>query len=124
MTQIEDFIYQHEGDQREVMLALHELLALELGLTAKLRYKIPFYYRKSWICYINPVKRTRVELAFIRGNELSNEQGLLISKGRKQVLGIEFEKASDIPFEALHEIIRESLMLDEMVHYKSKRSKK
>ena len=65
-----NFIYNHEGPQRAIMLYLHELLVNEMGLEAKLRYKIPFYYRKSWICYLNPVKPDSIELAFTRGNEL------------------------------------------------------
>lgn len=121
MSEVEDFIYQFEGHQREVMLYFHQLMTKELNLSEKIRFKIPFYYGKSWICYLNPIKDGKIELAFIRGNELSNTQGLLHNKGRKQVPGVEFDTVSDIPFEAINEIIQEALLLDETEPYKSKR---
>jgi len=123
MTAVEDYIYSLDDSQRELMLAIHKLLSEELDLTDKLRFKIPFYYRKSWICYLNPIKNKGIEVAFLRGNELSNSQGLLDSKGRKQVWGIELTKLSEIPFKELNEIIQEAILLDETVSYASKRKK-
>jgi len=121
MSKTEDFIYTCEGDQRAIMLYFHELLTEELNLTSKIRYKIPFYYGLSWICYLNPIKNNRVEFAFVRGNELSNDQGILNNKGRKQVYSIEFGKLSEIPKGQINEIIQEALLLDETTPYKSKR---
>ncbi len=116
MTAIENFIYQHEGEQRDILLYLHELLS-EQNLLSKIRYKVPFYYGKSWICYLNPVKPDGVELAFIRGNELSNEQGLLDKKDRKMVAGITVTAIVDLPKTAVLEIIQEAILLDETVAY-------
>ena len=121
MTEAEDFIYQFEGHQREVMLYFHRLLTAELDLTDKIRFKIPFYYRKSWICYLNPTKDSALEIAFIRGNELSNYQGILESRGRKQVFGVQFKKINEIPVQEMNEIIQEAILLDESVPYQSKR---
>jgi hypothetical protein len=123
MTEAEDFIYCLEGEQREIMLLLHQFLTNELGLNEKLRFKIPFYDRKTWICYLSPKKNGKVELAFIYGNELSNEQALLSCKGRKQVFGLEFEKVADIPFVALNEILQEALLIDESKIFGTKRKK-
>ena len=124
MTQVEDFISLQEGETRQIMQYLHDVLAGELGLVDKIRYRIPFYYHKSWICYSNPLKSNGVELAFLRGNELSNEQGILDFKGRKQVAGIELRTFSEIPRAAIYEIIQEALILDEIKPYASKRTKK
>ena len=124
MTAVEDFIYQLEGNQREVLLYFHHLLTTDLNLTEKIRYKIPFYYGKSWICYLNPTKDGKIEFAFIRGNELSNAQGLLENKGRKQVYSLTFEKVSDIPQSTIQEIIQEAILLDETTPYQSKRKSK
>lgn len=121
MTEVEGFIYNHDGTQRKIMLYIHKLLSDEFNLTDKLRFKIPFYYRKSWICYLNPSKNNSIEFAFVRGNELSNSQGLLDSKGRKQVWSIELTKPSEIPIKDLTEIIQEAILLDETVPYASKR---
>ena len=123
MAEVENFIYEHEGKQREVMLYLHNLLSSDLDLTVKMRYGVPFYYKKSWICYLNPTKKGTIEFAFTRGNELSNEQGLLDSKGRKQVYSVEFESLEDIPKETVNEVTQEAILLDEAIPYASKRKK-
>jgi hypothetical protein len=123
MTEVEDYIYNFEDSQRDILVYIHRLLSVDLNLEDKLRYKIPFYYRKSWICYLNPLKNKSIEFAFVRGNELSNSQGLLDSKGRKQVWSIEFNKLSEIPIMELNEIIQEAILLDETVPYGSKRKK-
>lgn len=124
MTKVEDFIYQFEGNQREIMLYFHNLLTIDLNLTEKIRFKIPFYYGRSWICYLNPTKEGKIEFAFVRGNELSNYQNILDSKGRKQVYSIEVEKMSEIPMRQINEIIQEAILLDETKPYESKRKSK
>lgn len=121
MANVEDFINQLENEQREIMLYFHELLAHQLELEGKIRFKIPFYYHKSWICYLNPIKNDAVELAFLLGKELSNDQGLLEAKDRKQVAGITFSRVEEIPKDAVYEIIQEALMLDEMKYNQRKR---
>lgn len=113
MTSIPDFIHRQAEHQKEILFFFHRLLTEELGLTPKIRYKIPFYYGQSWICYLNPIEKEGVELAFLRGNELSNVQGLLDSKDRKQVSGIEFQSLADIPQTEVYEIIQEAILLDE-----------
>ncbi len=123
MTAVDDFILDQPDPQKEILQYLHLLLTEELGLIPKIRYKIPFYYYKSWICYLNPLKEGGIELAFTRGNELSNEQGLLNFKGRKQVCGLDIRSVNAIPHEALYEILQEALILDENKPYASKRSK-
>ncbi len=121
MGEAENFIYQFEGNQREIMLYFHNLLTCDLGLEDKIRFKIPFYYRKSWICYLNPTKEKKIEFAFVRGNELSNSQGLLKNKGRKQVYSIDFEKVSDIPFRKL---FRRPFLLTKLSHTNQKENLK
>jgi hypothetical protein len=105
------------------MLFIHKLLSDELTLTDKLRFKIPFYYRNSWICYLNPSKNNSIEFVFVRGHELSNTQGLLDNKGRKQVWSMELTKPSEMPIKELTEIIQEAILLDETVPYASKGKK-
>jgi len=114
MSDIEDFILQFSGHQRAVLEYFHHLLTEDLQLTDKLRYKIPFYDGKTWICYLNPTKQNKIELVFLRGRELSNAQGLLSDKGRKIVSGIEFASVAEIPKKLINEIIQEAIYLDEI----------
>lgn len=121
MNEVEGYIAGLESPQQEIMDFLHQLIASYPEVSPKIRYKIPFYYRRSWICYLNPVKDGGVELAFTRGNELSNEQGLLRFRGRKQVGGVIFYALGDIREEVLHEVLQEAFVLDEQVPYNVRR---
>ncbi|WKN33761.1 DUF1801 domain-containing protein [Porifericola rhodea] len=123
MDAVESFIEESSGEQKRIMQYLHHKLMDNPGVSSKINYKIPFYYRKSWICYLNPLKPEGVELAFTRGNELSNLQGLLEDRGRKQIRGIVIKSRQDLAEEKIQEIIQEALLLDEEVPYRSKRSK-
>jgi len=73
---------------------------------------------------LNPLKDGGVDFAMLRGNELSNEQGLLDSFGRKQVWSVHFHEVEKIPLETLHEVLQEAILLDEEVPYNVKRKKK
>lgn len=121
MTEVESFIIGHEQSQRVIMSFLHRLLTTQFDLVAKIRYGIPFYYRRSWICYLNPTKTGQIEFAFTRGNELSNVQGILEDRGRKQVLSTILDNIVDVPEQAINEIIQEAILLDDQVPYRSTR---
>ena len=103
---------------------LHNLITSYPEITYKIRYRVPFYYQKSWICYLNPKKNEGVELAFIRANELSNENGLLDFKDRTQVAGVTFYNIKEINDEAVLEVLEEAFLLDQTVKYQSKNRKK
>ncbi|KAF0198960.1 MAG: hypothetical protein FD166_951 [Bacteroidetes bacterium] len=113
MHPVDEFILNYQGKQREIMLYISHLLLDQPGVYGKITYKIPFFYRKSWLCYLNPTRDGGIEFAFIRGHELSNDSGLLISRGRKQVMGITFYDVREIPYDSIAEIIHEAILLDE-----------
>ncbi|MEO9965261.1 MAG: DUF1801 domain-containing protein [Reichenbachiella sp.] len=123
MTDILDFFSNLESPQRELMEVLHQRILVDERITCKLRFKIPFYFQKSWICYLNPLKNNGVELCFLRANELSNEQNLLDFKDRKQVAGISYYSMDQIDKQALDQILHEAIILDESVKYAAKRKK-
>lgn len=87
------------------------------GIVMRERYKLPFYFGRSWICYLNPQKKGGIELAFTRGNELEDVSGLLRFRGRKQIAGVVFEKAADIPEEHVRSLFTEACALDRAVPY-------
>ncbi|MCB0557499.1 MAG: DUF1801 domain-containing protein [Lewinellaceae bacterium] len=123
MNDIEAYLSDLDSPQQEMIDYLHQLITSYPEVTAKIRYKIPFYYRRSWICYLNPTKDKGVELAFTRGNELSNEQGLLDARGRKQVSGVVFYQLKDIPEAVLYEVLQEAFLLDEEAPYSVRRKR-
>ncbi len=119
MNEVEEFIYGFEGDTQEVMKFLHELMTDQPGIQCKIAFRIPVYYRNSWIAYIQPLKKAGIEFVFTRGKELSNTQGILEARGRKEVSGIRLYRVEDIPLEQLYEVIQEAILLDETVPYSS-----
>ena len=120
---IEDYIYSQSENQQLILLKLNDFLIDFPEITPKVRYKIPFYYRKSWICYLNSIKNDGIELAFLRGNELSNLGGALRYYGRKQVMGIRYFYPEDINFDLIQDVLIEALELDERVPYTVKKNK-
>lgn len=116
---VEIYIDELEGEQKLIANRLHDLMLTFPEVTHKIRYKVPFYYRKSWVCYINPIKNEGIEFCFLRANELSNESGILDFKKRKQVAGIAIYDHNDIDQGSIIEVLNEAFLLDEKVKYVS-----
>lgn len=115
----EEFMYQYEGNQKEILDYFHHLFTEELGLTCKMRWKLPFYFNNSWIVYLNPTKSNTVELSYVRGNEMSNANGLMeYKRSRKQIMSTEIKELKSLPLEGILDNLQEALMIDETVPYK------
>lgn len=113
MTDCTSFLLDLEGNQRRLIESLLDRISLYPSVSCKLRYKIPFFYCRSWFCYLNPIKGDGVELAFIYGNEMADPTGLLQARGRKQVMGVYLYDLSDLSEETLDLLIAEALVVDE-----------
>lgn len=125
MNKSQEFILDFPGKQGEVLQYLHDMLMSFPEMESKIRYRVPFFYRRSWIVYLNPKKGELVELCFLRANEMSNEQGLLDFKDRTQVAGVTYGSVKEIDDAVLWEVVQEAILLDETVKYESKnRTKK
>ena len=120
---MEAFFENYKGATYALLQRLHAIITSLPGVEGRLTYNTPFYYRNTWICYLAPAKDGSVELGFTRGSELSNEQGLLDARGRKQVSGVVFRHVSEIPEETLLEVLQEALLVDEL-HSQNKKKKK
>lgn len=108
-----DKIYEMNTVEQEICLLLHDHFMSFPAIKSKLRYRIPFYYQYSWICYLNPQKKGGVELVFIRGKDMSNVQGVLERKGRKQVAGLLIKDNKSVNLELISELFAEALIIDE-----------
>ncbi len=113
MNEVETYILEKEGSQKEMLLYFHFLFVERFGLQPKIRFKIPMYYKNKWLTYLNPNKKGGVELSFINGFKLSNRQNLLESKGRKMVRSITFECLEEIQERLICEILEEAIEIDE-----------
>jgi hypothetical protein len=111
-------------NQQQLMMHLNELLENEFQLSRKMRFKLPFYFKNSWICYLNPLKNGALELAFTRANELPKDLDMLDFKDRKQVGSFTFFELSDELMMQIRIIMSEATLLDQEKEYASKRPKK
>lgn len=121
---VDEYILGLAPEHKILVKYFHDLLELEYGLRAKIRYGIPFYDGKSWICYLNPLQEPAIEVAFTRGNELINHHDILDFKGRKQVAGLEINKLDLSVIEIVEMLIQDAIALDLEKPYLSKRKKK
>jgi hypothetical protein len=117
MSAVEDYIWERPEPQRGLLMRLRQLLfAASPKMQEKIRYNVPFYDCPRWFCYTNPLKAGGVEVCFLRGDELSNEQGLLDARNRRNVCGVTIWDLADLAQkeEALLEIIQEAILLEEL----------
>ncbi len=122
---IEDFILEAEERWRPVLWSLRTLMFQQLpeGAQELLRHKIPFYYYKGPLCYLNP-RKTHLDLGFYRGASLSNEQSLLCGDG-KLVRHIRFapHDAQRAFSQEVLEVLHEAILLNEWHAEQKKKSK-
>jgi len=95
---------------------------------------IPFYTRNRLICFIWPPsvvwepganhekrKAKGVSLGFNQGKLMSNEDGVLLAEGRKQVYVMYFKELDDIDEAQVRALLFEAAMIDEQFVNKTKR---
>lgn len=119
---IEKYIHDAPEKYREILVRLYEIISNSSPfIEEKIAYTVPFFKHFGMLCYIAHGKRG-VEVGFWRGNELSNQQGILSNDERKIVRSLIYEKADDIDEQILMEILQEAMMLNEE-HFKAKKKK-
>ncbi len=106
------FVDRISENQREITYFLHDQFMSYPGVQCKIRFKIPFYYYRSWLCYLNPFKGDKIELCYIHGRIVTDSSGILDAKGRKKISGVMITDIKSIPLEAVHEIFSESIIID------------
>ncbi|HEV8511925.1 MAG TPA: DUF1801 domain-containing protein [Cyclobacteriaceae bacterium] len=97
-------------------------------------WRIPFYSRNRLICFIWPPsvssepgvnkekqKAKGVTLGFNQGKLMSNEDGVLLAEGRKQVYVMYFKKLDDIDEARVRALLFEAAMIDEQFVKKKKK---
>ena len=113
---IDDFNLAISENQSEIINRLNVAFLDIPSIELKKKFSIPFYYRFSWIAYLNPIAKNGIELCFISGNELSNHDGRLDFKKRKQIAGISIYQPSDINMGSTLDHFHEALIIDEKKH--------
>jgi len=119
---VRTFIADQPSPQREIMTILRSWI-LDLGqhIQEKISAKVPYFYFYGPLCFLHPGRDT-VELGFAKGYELTDEEKLLESRGRKHVKTITFYSITQLEEqeESLRHMLNEAAILNE---YRFKRQK-
>lgn len=117
-SDIDDFFENQSPDIRRVLQYVRQLL---LVAHPKMREKFMysntiFFFCLDYVCYFGKIHKTKgVEICFVKGFLLSNEQGLLEDKGRKLIRGFTVRNLQE--FKAIEdsflEIVQEAILLNE-----------
>lgn len=122
--------------QEQVMTKKLRQLILEClpKATEKISYEVPFYTHNRMICFIWPPsvfwgpERTLetqqakgLTLGFCQGNRMSNEDGVLLAEGRKQIYCMYFHKPEEINDQQIRSLLFEAGMIDEGFAKKKKK---
>lgn len=112
MTPVDEYIERLDNAHHQHLIYhLHHLFMTFPGVTTKLRFKIPFYDFKKWICYINPIKKNGVEVCFLKGLKLTERPELVAGK-RTMVKGISVFEINEATLALIAEVFEEALELD------------
>jgi uncharacterized protein YdhG (YjbR/CyaY superfamily) len=134
MEDVEDFIAELPADEKLIVKRLRSIiLETEPRLQEKFSYGVPYFFHNRRVCFIWPIshlppgytvpaeEKTKVTFGLCYGNLLSNDQGLLLKEGRKQVYVIKYTSVKEIDEQAVREIIQEAALIDEGFKKKKKK---
>lgn len=108
----QEFLSRIDPLQAEVVNYFDQLFTSKLGISRKIRFRVPFYDYNSWICYLNPIKKNAIELCFLDGIAMAKSFPLLDMKDRKKVSGITIAVNEDIPAELIIDMLNHAISLN------------
>lgn len=110
-SSVEAYIYNARAEHQKILLSVRKLiLSLSPKIEEVFSYKVPFYRYHTALCYLS-ISKKKVYIGFIKGSLLQDESGLLTQGDRKQIAVIEFENNAPIPYEALRNLLVQSMLL-------------
>jgi len=110
---VDEFIISLPEGIRNLAEKLRKIILTSSGqIGEQVKHKIPFYYYKGQMCYINPFD-DRVVLGFSRGADLPDEHSML--KGnQKTVRHTVFYPETGVDEEKVRNLIYEALIVNEL----------
>ena len=128
-TSIDEFLEFLPDDERKIVDFLRRI-ALDCipGCQEKLAYNVPYYGRRTNICFIWPAsvlwgkQKTYegVRFGFVNGYLMQDETGFLDKGGRKQVYWKDFTSVKEVDVHFLKAYIYEAVLIDEEIAAKKK----
>jgi uncharacterized protein YdeI (YjbR/CyaY-like superfamily) len=122
---VRQFINDQPAPQREIMTVLRSWV-FDLGqhVQEKISHQIPYFYFFGPLCYVNPVS-DGIEFGLLKGHELSDDQKILESKGRKHVRSVAFSSVAELEEneELIRRLLNEAAILNEYLDKRRRKNK-
>ena len=120
----EEFIGKLSNDKLvDVCNQLREEILHYPNIEITKKFNLPFFYGKTWVCYLNLVKKREIELAFVRGRELPSKE-LLNFKERVMIGGLTYKSVTNLDLGILRLLLEEAITLDQEKPYTFVKRKK
>lgn len=133
-TNVEEFLLTLPKEESVIVKRLRALVKECLPKAQeKLNYGAPYYTHHRMICFIWPpsaywgpkrisdkLKDKGVSLGFCYGNMMSNDEGVLLAEGRKQVYVVYFKSLKEIDEQLVKSLLFEAGLLDDTFANKRK----
>lgn len=113
---VDEYIHLQSPQNQLILRWLRQLLLVSSpSIREKISWGVPFYYCHGYLCYLNPLKTQTggVDLAFLRGTEMTDEAGLLQTRQRKTVRSLVIRAVNDPDEEQVMTYIQEAILLNE-----------
>ena len=105
-----DFYADLPDSQRATAEYLRDLiLRAHPGISERLNWGVACFHLNRWMIYLNPLKSGAMDLCFFQGLLLTDEDGLLDSRGRKTIKSVVVAAPGAIREEALLALIYEAV---------------
>lgn len=120
---VAQYIESQPESLRQLLWQIRDYILVAIPqVEERFMFRCPFYVYCGWLCYFF-VRKGHIEWSFCQGAQLSNESGLLLRNGRKQVAHIVVNDAELFESDALAELLQEAVLLNESC-YKQFKTKK
>ncbi|MFK7937725.1 MAG: DUF1801 domain-containing protein [Saprospiraceae bacterium] len=111
---IPDYLDRLESPTQRKLMTEGHFLMLDLlpQIQTAVKWKVPYYTYHAPLCYFSPVQ-DHFYIGFVRGYELSNEQGRLVGENRKFVRHLYIQTLEALFMNSTAEVILEAAGLAE-----------
>ncbi|MGA0560014.1 DUF1801 domain-containing protein [Larkinella sp. VNQ87] len=112
---VDEYINRQKPEIHRLLTQIRRLI-LESAprIQEKITWGVPFYFHKGHLCYLNPLRSAEaaVDLCFLRGYELADEQNILENRGRRTVRSL-VVRADSVNEEQIRQLLQEAILLNE-----------
>jgi hypothetical protein len=110
-------------NQKSIVDYIYNELVVYSGVECKIKFKLPFFYKNTWVAYLNPIKKDGIEFCIVRAKEIPSIGEFVNYKNRTMIAGISYYSIKEIDFNILHFVFQEAYQLDSTTPYTFKKTK-